>query len=454
LLDRISMKVTALALVPPPAAAGLPQVTPELLASVLARYSRSNEGLAKILERVDVAHPDESIDRILKFVDYGHASIGGLTGGLAVAIDNVSMWLACKLFEISTMADGQESSTRYITMDAANLPSAGELDIPDDLAPRWRDLMGRAFAAYHTEFARLEALSLAEPERVRVPSGAKPAVATRLRKNYALDRVRYFVPLATRTNVALVQTARMWAQTICHLDSLPQPEARAAARAIRDELLPLAPRLLRHSQTEASYQEQARQELAASCRLGLERLADAPLADAVWVKVDRDTPPWLPETQPVAEALRHRANRYGQCGTAARRMRVTFAWNNLAIAELRDLNRHRTGHRFTPLIQAGFYLPPEVPRAPHAAMLADQLALTRELLERGSPAYVYSLLLGAQTPFEHSTHADKFIYEAELRTGLGAHFRYAEHLSAALGEFLRQVPEARGWVTEGSAEPE
>ena len=121
------MKVTGLALVPPPTAADLPQVTPELLASVLARYSRSNEGLAKILEKVDVAHPDESIDRILKFVDYGHASIGGLTGGLAVAVDNVSMWLAYKLFEISPMADGQESSTRYITMDASNLPPAGEL---------------------------------------------------------------------------------------------------------------------------------------------------------------------------------------------------------------------------------------------------------------------------------------------------------------------------------------
>ena len=47
----------------------------------------------------------------------------------------------------------------------------------------------------------------------------------------------------------------------------------------------------------------------------------------------------------------------------------------------------------------------------HAALLAEQLELTRELLARGSPAYVYSLLLGAQTPFEHSTHADKFIYE-------------------------------------------
>ena len=448
------MKVTGLALVPPPTAASLPQVTPELLASVLARYSRSNEGLAKILEKVDVTHPDESIDRILRFVDYGHASIGGLTGGLAVAIDDVSMWLAYKIFEISPMADGQESSTRYIAMDAAHLPAPETIGIPDDLAPRWRELMSRAFAAYHAEYARLEELGRAEPARVRLPADSKPAVANRIRRNYALDRARYFVPLATHTSLALVQTSRMWAQTVTHLDSLPHPEARAAATAIRAELLKVSPRLLRHSQAEASYQEQARQELAASLRLGLERLSTAPLADAVWVGVDRATPPWLAETQPVAEALRHRANRYGQCGPAVRRMRVTFAWNNLAIAELRDLNRHRTGHRYTPLIQAGFYLAPEVPPAPHAALLADQQELTRELLRRGSPAYVYSLLLGAQTPFEHSTHADKFIYEAELRTGVGAHFRYAAHLSAALAEFCRQVPEARAWVTEGTAEPE
>ena len=35
-------------------------------------------------------------------------------------------------------------------------------------------------------------------------------------------------------------------------------------------------------------------------------------------------------------------------------------------------------------------------------------------MELKSPAYVYGLLLGSQTPFEHSTHADKFVYEAEL----------------------------------------
>ena len=448
------MRITGLALVPPPSAADLPKVTPELLASVLARYSRSNEGIGAILSKVDLANPDASIDRILKFVDYGHASIGGLTGGLAVALDDVSMWLAYKIFDIATMADGQESSTRYITMNAANLPSADELGIPADLAERWREVMSAAFAAYHAEYERLDALAMADPSLVRVPPDAKPAVVTRLRKNYALDRARYFIPFATRTNLGLVQSSRMWATTVKHLDSLPHPEAKAAAKLIRDELLKQSPRLMRHSFAEKSFTAQAEQELATSLAWGREKLSAQPLRDDVWVQVDRATPPWLPEGQPVPEALRHRANRYGHQGSATRRMRVSFAWNNMALAELRDLNRHRTGHRYTPLIQAGFYLPPEIQHAKHAELLSEQLALTRELMERGSPAYVYSLLLGAQTPFEHSTHADKFIYEAELRTGMGAHFRYADHLSAALRKFLEQVPEAREWVVEGTAEPE
>jgi hypothetical protein len=448
------MRITGLALVPPPSASDLPRVTPELLASVLARYSRSNEGIHAILEKVDPADPDASIDRILKFVDYGHASIGGLTGGLAIALDDVSMWLAYKVFEIAQMADGQESSTRYITLAPSALPEPAELGVPEELAPRWREVMGRAFAAYQAEYARLDALAVAEPERVRVPAGAKPAVVARIRKNYALDRARYFIPLATRTNLALVQTSRMWAQTVKHLASLPHPEARAAADLIRGELLKISPRLMRHSTADVSHQTQAAAELAVSCRLGLARLSAAPLADETWVHVDRATPPFLVEEQSVPDALSARVNRYGHQGTATRRMRVSFAWNNLALAELRDLNRHRTGHRHTPLIQAGFYLPPEVRHADHQALLDDQLALTRELLATGSPAYVYSLLLGAQTPFEHSTHADKFIYEAELRTGLGAHFRYAEHLSSALAGFFAQVPEARAWVVEGTAEPE
>ena len=58
---------------------------------------------------------------------------------------------------------------------------------------------------------------------MRLPPDAKPAVVTRLRKNYALDRARYFIPFATRTNLGLVQSSRMWATTVKHLDSLAHP---------------------------------------------------------------------------------------------------------------------------------------------------------------------------------------------------------------------------------------
>src|SRR5690606_21890766 len=138
------MRITGLALVPPPTAADLPKVTPELLASVRARYSRSNDGIHAILDKVDPADPDASIDRILKFVDYGHASIGGLTRGLAIALDAVSMWLAYTRFEIAPMADGQESSTRSTTTDAPTLPAPSALGIPGDPAPRWQALVARA----------------------------------------------------------------------------------------------------------------------------------------------------------------------------------------------------------------------------------------------------------------------------------------------------------------------
>src|SRR5690625_1068557 len=104
-------------------------------------------------------------------------------------------------------------------MSPENLPSPDELGIPSDLAGRWKSLMGRCFDAYNREYKRLDAIAAENPEVVRMPAGATAAVANRLRKNYALDRARYLIPFATRTNVGLVMTSRMWAETVKHLDS-------------------------------------------------------------------------------------------------------------------------------------------------------------------------------------------------------------------------------------------
>jgi hypothetical protein len=76
-------------------------------------------------------------------------------------------------------------------------------------------------------------------------------------------------------------------------------------------------------------------------------------------------------------------------------------------------------------------------------------------MDRGSPAYVY---------FTVARRADAVRALARRRISSstrpscapawGRIIRYAEHLSAALREFFHQVPEARDWVVEGTAEPE
>lgn len=451
------MKVTALAITPPPGAKDCPRVTPELLASSLARYSRSNKGIESILAGINWDDPDKSVDQVFRFLDYGHASIGGLTGGIAMAIDRCSFFLALKLFEIAQLCDGQESSTRYIEMVPTSLPKPEEIGIPSHLAAEWQSVMEEAFAIYREVYQDLDKQARENPAIVRCPAGAGEKVVDRLRKNYALDRARYFIPFATETNVGLVMTARVWAQTIRQLDAQPFPEAVECAALLRAELQKLTPRLTKHSFKDTACSRQAQQEVD-FCVASIRRdgIGNANAADEVFVSVDRSYPPFLPDLQSVPAAFEGKDNRYSMSGPAVKRMFVRFAWNNIALAELRDLNRHRTGYRFSPLVPVGFYLPPEVSHPRQNELLDRQRALVKKLAQE-TPAngcHYYAYLLGDQVAFEHSTHADKFIYEVELRTGLGAHFRYAEHLAAASREFVKLVPEAARFIQIGTAEPE
>jgi thymidylate synthase ThyX len=451
------MRILGLAITPPPGARDNPAVTPELLASCLARYSRSNKGIDSILASIDWNDPDKSVDRIFKFVDYGHASIAGMTGGIAMVVDGCTMFMAYKLFELAQQCDGQESSTRYIKLDATNLPSAEEIGIPAAHAAGWQDFMALSFRLYRETYERLDKEATANPGIVRVPTGANEKIVDRLRKNYALDRARYYLPFATKTSAALVMSARAWVDVIKQLDSLPLPEAQTCAEGLRNELGKFTPRLNRHSKADDASIAQALQAINYAVeRIKKNNVPFSMLPDEVFVAIENSTPGFLPPLQQTRDAFLCKANRYSAVGTTVRRTMVRAAWNNMAIAELRDLNRHRTGFRFSPLAPAGFYVP-DVARHPlHAALLANKRDLLGKLVAGPSSAacYVYGLLLGTQVEFEHSTHLDKFIYEIELRTGLGSHFRYAEHLTAAHMELLKKIPELAGFITVGTAEPE
>ena len=76
------------------------------------------------------------------------------------------------------------------------------------------------------------------------------------------------------------------------------------------------------------------------------------------------------------------------------------------------------------------------------------------MLSKNVKEYIYFTNLGHQYYFEHSTTADKFLYEMELRTGIGSHYRYAKHCKDMLSLWYNRYPHTKGLIFEGTAEPE
>ena len=474
------MKVTQVAIRPTEAslAAGRPALTPELLAASGARYSRNNEGLEAILEKIDPNNLDKSVDSIFRMIDYGHQSIADMVP-VAMFVDGVSLWLAYYLWTLCPTAGGQESSTRYLKLSVDELIAPESLGIPLEYQPLWRASMEGCFQAYQEALALWEDLVAEHPALARIPPSllndssdkAKRQVA-RMKRNYGFDRARYFLPVAAATNVMLVMSARAWVQLCQHLLSHPLPEAQAAGAAIRTELELCAPRMLRHATAKASLEKGLQQEFSWLQQQALQSEV-AYLKESAESSECPATPSlevMLPEAttaEGFATALAYHDNRYAWVGEPLKRTVVRFAWEAVALAEIRDLNRHRTGNKHCPLLPQGFYsasdqLPQnlsdsetrrqrlktlsEVGRQASAEALAG--------LRLGEPHYVYSTVLGTQYPFEHVTTADKFIYEAELRTGTGSHYRYANHLHDVLALWYARFPETADLILEGSAEPE
>ena len=242
--------------------------------------------------------------------------------------------------------------------------------------------------------------------------------------------------------------------------------------SIRQELELCAPRLLRHATEKPSYTAGIQYEfdhlVTKASRFLLPYLKpeaetfEHPPTAHLETNLPRDV-----QAEELADALRFHDNRYAWVGEQLRRTMVRFRWDAVALAEIRDLNRHRTGTKTCPLVPVGFYA--AIDQIPTGTDDTDVLyTKLRELSETGrlcseraarilqanAPEYVYFTVLGTQYSFEHITTADKFLYEAELRTGTGAHYRYARHLHDMLSLWYEQFPVTKGLVLEGSAEPE
>jgi thymidylate synthase ThyX len=448
--------------------AGRPALTPELLAATGARYSRSNQGLTAILGRIDQSNLDRSVDAIFKMVDYGHQSIADMAP-VAMFLDGISIWLAYHVWSLCPTAGGQESSTRYIRLDAGGVIPPDELGIPQPRRDAWSDFVRRSFSAYDRALSIWQTVAQTSPEVVRLPmalvndSSEKAAKQRgRILRNYAFDRSRYFIPSAAATNVMLIMSARGWVQLCQNLLSHPLLEPQNLGKKIRSELALVVPRLLRHAQRQQNALNGILQEVAVVTRLTSESRPPEDETSGAFVEVM--PAPGVSGTD-LASGLAFHDNRYAWIGHSLRRTAVRFGWNAVSFAEIRDLNRHRTGSKFCPFVPTGFYAALDQTRGvATSSVLAELESLldmgrewgnaARQRLAEGELDYVYLTSLGTTFSFEHTTTADKFIYEAELRTGVGAHFRYAKHLRDVLSIWYQRYPETKGLILEGSAEPE
>lgn len=472
------MQVTCVGIKPTKALVenGSPALTPELMAACGARYSRNGEGLSAILAKVDSANEDAAVDSIFRMVDYGHQSIADMVP-VAMFIDGVSLWLALRLWWSSPTAGGQESSTRYIQLDAtATVHDQVRID-QAGLGDAYNTTLSQCFSAYTRALEHWNEMVSREPGLLRLPSSLIESTepkdkrkVDRISRNFAFDRARYYLPMSSKTNVMLLMSARGWVSLIKLLASEQLDECRQLADRLREELSRVAPRLIRHARLDESYAAGARQEFQRSVAVARKvspAALEAPASSDSFLEVM--LPSGVTESD-LVQAAQHHSGRYDFLGSPLQRTSVRFGWQAIPLAEIRDLNRHRTGSKYFTLAPVGTYLADdEVERieGTHPG-LADVCAklkalrptgiaankLTLERLAASDPAFVYWMPMGSQCFYEHTTTANHFLYQAELRTGLGSHYVYAARMREVLEQWHARFPGTAQYIQAGTAEPE
>jgi len=438
------MKVTQVSISPSLAANNLnrPALTPELLAAVGARYSRNNEGLDSILSKIDFDNPDKSVDSIFKYVDYGHGSLLQLVP-IAMFIDGVSIFAAMTLWYLCPTASGQESSTRYI-------------NYKDSECYKINDNSKKLFENYEKAYEFWSELAQEYPSITKIPSDINEKQKSRMLRNFAFDRARVWLPIAACTNVMMIQSAGAWAELITNLLSHPFTELKQLGEQLLSELEISAPRSVKHIYKKKSAERRMNLWIESFNNSNLDINKPALTLESN-IKF---------EISSIIEDLKFRKNRYDDCGDISRMNPILFAIPNITIGEIRDLNRHRTGSKYIDLKPQGFYdtmdcvkdcekiIGKKIKSSIIKNLGAEGNVLINVVNQYGTEKGIYSLPLGTQLNFRHRTTFDKFIYEAELRTGLGSHYKYCEHFKQLLNILYQSYPEFKGLILEGNAEPE
>jgi thymidylate synthase ThyX len=433
------------------------------------------------------------------YFQYGHRSIADLAH-LAMAIENVSILAAVRVVD-EQLWDGQERSTRYQDFRRTRyVIPPGVADT--SLEAHFRESADALFANYETLSKELLELLV---ESVPAPTSMDQAQVERTLRARAFDVARYLLPLATRTSVGQVVSARVLERQISRLlsDSLPElREIGADLRRAGEEASatlegletgpPVAPTLVKYT-APSEYLQQTRRELA---EIAEATLRDLPRVAAARVELTTDQPvldetvaTLLYEHDPLGRSYRQISDRVADLEDGRKReildlsvrsrgrhdelMRAHQSGHALKFdilmdfGSFRDLHRHR---RCVQIIQGprnehGFDDPEQVftlglgeagagardIQARYQRALSDAFAASAKLGDAltgddvaGSETAQYLLPLAARTRALFKMEVAEAAYIIEQRTQPAGHFSY-RHVAWEMYQALeRKVPSLSG----------
>lgn len=200
-------------------------VPPEIQAYAMAKYSRSAQSMRESIGELSTQRAEEFLDSF--YFQYGHRSIADLAH-VALAIEEISILAAISVVD-EPLWDGQERSTRYQDFRKSGYVMPAEIGGTSAEAG-YAGTADALFAAYYRLSRRLlHLLADAYP----CPAGEDEGAHRRTLRARAFDVARYLLPLATRTSVGQVTSARVLERQIARLRADPLAEVRAIGAAMR-----------------------------------------------------------------------------------------------------------------------------------------------------------------------------------------------------------------------------
>ncbi|MDI6825662.1 MAG: FAD-dependent thymidylate synthase [Candidatus Aenigmarchaeota archaeon] len=252
---------------------------PEVTAVLFAYVSRSplsfRENLLKLIKRKDLDMGrlidlfgsqgfdyTEAKEKARQFhekwiIGYGHSSVAEHAIA-SVAIENVSI-LATKVIEDNRLASYTEKSTRYQIFDKTRYYRPKKI-MNSSHGKLFEKTCNYFFDTYNEIISRMIDFM---KQKYPKPKDMDEKFYESVSKARACDIVRYILPAATLTNLAMTANARTLEHTITKLLSHPLDEVRDIGELLKEEVSKIIPTLVKYADynTYISGTNQAMEEL-------------------------------------------------------------------------------------------------------------------------------------------------------------------------------------------------